>query len=119
MDLAGFCVIIFVFSLFFACRCLIGGVVSETEIQQQDQRRKDDSQNNLSKIIFITFVRDYLNFFVKPLVQQVLQLITSLLLLLCHVCIRKYFCELTLRPGFFPILKQPIHISVSNIWLQV
>lgn len=25
----------------------------------------------------------------------------------------------TLRPGFLPIRKQPIHMSVSNIWLQV
>lgn len=50
-DLAGFCVIIFVLSLFFACRCLIRSVISKAEVQQQNQRREDDSQNNLREII--------------------------------------------------------------------
>lgn len=31
----------------------------------------------------------------------------------------KHFVVSTLRPGFLPILKLPIHMSVSNIWLQV
>lgn len=57
VNLAGFCVIVLVFSLFFASGCMIGCVISKTEIQQQNQRRKDDSQNNLGKKIITVFIR--------------------------------------------------------------
>ncbi len=33
-NLAGFCIILLVFSLFFASRCRIGCIISKTEIQQ-------------------------------------------------------------------------------------
>lgn len=60
-DLAGFCIFVLVFSLFFASRCLKGSIISNTEIQQQNKKWKYDSQNNLGEIYKRLYVIFYSN----------------------------------------------------------
>lgn len=54
--LARFIVVFLVFSFFFVSRYMIGSIISKTEIQQQNQRRKDNSQNNLGENIIMVFI---------------------------------------------------------------
>ena len=49
-NLAGFGVVILVLSILFSSGCKKGDVISETEIQQKNQRWEDDSQNHLVEI---------------------------------------------------------------------
>lgn len=50
-NLAGFCVILLFLCLLFSSRCMKGGVVSETEIQQKNQRWENNTQNHLVEMI--------------------------------------------------------------------
>lgn len=49
-NLAGFVVVILVFSILFSSRCTKRGVVPETEIHQKNQWWEDDSHNHLVEI---------------------------------------------------------------------
>lgn len=49
-NLAGFVVVILVFSNLFSSRCTKRGVLSETEIHQKNQWWEDDSHNYLVEI---------------------------------------------------------------------
>lgn len=48
-DLAEFSIIILFFSIFFVSRFMVRRIVSKTEIQQENERREDNSQNNLGE----------------------------------------------------------------------
>lgn len=50
-NLAGFCIILLVLALLFSSRCTKRSIISETEIQQKNQRWEDNSQNHLVGMI--------------------------------------------------------------------
>ena len=48
-DLVQFCVIILFLSSFFVSRFMVRRIISKTEIQQENEKREDNSQNNLGE----------------------------------------------------------------------